>query len=508
MPDQLLLSGATIVDGTGSEPYEGDVLVHQRHIVAVAPHIPHDGKEIVDVSGKVVAPGFVDVHSHSDNAPLYGPGDVAKVRQGITTEVVGNCGFSLAPSDNSPEVTAFLAQCFPRGGATYPSFESYFDAADRGGYVTNIAALVGEGNLRLLSEGSIEEMVRRVQEACDAGAFGLSTGLAYAPGMFGSAEETSQLVAAMPSGRVYATHMRNEGRRITDAISEAVQVAGDTGHPVQLSHLKIADRTRWGTASEMLDLVERHRKSGVQIGQDAYPYTTSSMMLSSCLPPWTHIGGVEAMLDRLRDPVTRRKIADEVLTGDSYIATAGYGGIRVGSTASGRYDHHTIADLAGDLDPFDVMARIIVEEHNVANMIASLIDEGDLESILRHGHTMIGSDGAPPGFGTAPHPRVSGTFVRVLGEFVRERQLFTLADAVRRMSALPAEFFGLSDRGLIAPGKVADLVIFDPDTVGDRATYDEPMLPPVGVEYVFVGGQRVVDGTTWTGVRAGERLVP
>ncbi len=530
MSEYVLFAGGTVVDGTGARPFPGDVLVNVDRIVDVRPHgqISHDGKRVVAISGKVIAPGFVDVHSHSDNAPLYAPGDLPKIRQGVTTEIVGNCGFSLAPADGSPEVTSFLAQCFPRGGPVFQTFADYVEAADQGGYLTNLAALVGEGNLRLLAHGpgsgsvSQEElatMVRHIREACDAGAFGLSTGLAYVPGMFGTAEQISQLVAAMPAGRVYATHMRNEGSRITAGIEEAVRVSRESGHPVQISHLKIADRRNWGAAQDILAHLDTERRAGTRIGQDAYPYTTSSMMLSSCLPPWVLDGGVEAMLERLRDRRTRQRIAAEVLDPssnprnagwDSYIATAGYAGIRVASTASGRYDHSTIAQLAQrlDLEPFDALARVVVEEGNVANMIASLIDDRDLEAILRHDQTMIGTDGAPPGFGKAPHPRVAGTFVKVLGEFVREKRVLTLEEAVRRMSALPAEFFGLPDRGTIAVGKVADLVVFDPETVRDNATYDEPLRPPTGIESVYVGGRSVIEGSTWTGIRNGRRLEP
>jgi N-acyl-D-aspartate/D-glutamate deacylase len=528
--DYVLLTGGTIVDGTGTKAYPGDVLIRGRRIVDVSAHreISRDGKRVVAIDGKVIAPGFVDVHSHSDNAPLYAPGDLPKIRQGVTTEIVGNCGFSLAPSDGSAELVAFLSQCFPRGGRAFRTLSEYFQLADRGGYLTNIAALVGEGNLRLLVHGpgsatmsheALATMIRYVQEACDAGAFGLSTGLAYVPGMFGTAEQTSQLLAAMPAGRVYATHLRNEGSRIKDSIAEALRISRQSGRPVQISHLKIADRGSWGAAREILAYIDAERRTGTQVGQDAYPYTTSSMMLSSCLPPWVLDGGVKAMLMRLGDRQTRHRIAAEVLDPannpmnarwDSYVATAGYEGIRVASTASGRYDHNTIAQLAQQLDiePFDALAKVIVEEGNVVNMIASLISDRDLEAILGHEQTMIGTDGAPPGFGKAPHPRVAGTFVKILGEFVRDKQVLTLEDAVRRMSALPAEFFGLPDRGTISIGKFADLVIFDPDTVSDNATYDEPLQPPTGIESVYVGGRSVIEGSTWTGVRGGERLVP
>ncbi|MEU3452893.1 D-aminoacylase [Micromonospora sp. NPDC006766] len=530
MSDYTLFAGGTVVDGTGARPFLGDVLVSADRVVDVRPHgqISPDGKDVVAIDGKVIAPGFVDVHSHSDNAPLYAPGDLPKIRQGVTTEIVGNCGFSLAPADGSPEVTSFLAQCFPRGGPAFRTFADYVEAADEGGYLTNLAALVGEGNLRLLAHGpgsgslsqeGLATMIGHLREACDAGAFGLSTGLAYLPGMFGTAEQISQLVAAMPAGRVYATHMRNEGSRITDGIEEAVRVSRESGHPVQISHLKVAERSNWGAAGDILAHLDRERRAGTRIGQDAYPYPTSSMMLSSCLPPWVLDGGVDALLERLRDRRTRQRIAVEVLDPtsnprnagwDSYIATAGYAGIRVASTASGRYDHSTIAQLAQrlELEPFDALATVILEEDNVANMIASLIDARDLEAILRHDQTMIGTDGAPPGFGKAPHPRVAGTFVKVLGEFVRERGVLTLEEAVRRMSALPAEFFGLPDRGIIAAGKVADLVVFDPETVRDTATYDEPLRPPIGIESVYVGGRSVIEGTTWTGIRNGRRLTP
>jgi N-acyl-D-amino-acid deacylase len=526
---QILIAGGTVADGTGSKARVADILIEEETIVAVeaANVISSDGRRIIDATGLTVAPGFIDVHSHSDSSPLHKPGDTWKIMQGVTTEIVGNCGFSLAPTDGTKEMESYLAQCFPKISMPWRSFDQFLEVIDASGMITNYVPLVGEGNLRLavhgadsspLTEHESKLMRDLVREACDAGYFGFSTGLSYAPGMFGSAAQIRSMVESLPDNAIYATHMRREGRLIRDGIHEAVAAIKDTGRVLQISHLKLVDKQSWGTAGEILDIIDGYREQGEQIGHDAYPYDTSSMMLSSVLPPWALEGGTEPMLGRLADRGLRNQMEREVeepdtnplnAGWDSYIVTTGYKGIRLASTKSGKYDGLTIHDLSSrlGLSPFDALARVVLEEHNVANMIAGLISTDDLTTILSHDQTMIGTDGAPPGFGNSPHPRVAGSFARFLGRYAREEGLATLEDAVRRISALPADTFGLWDRGYVLPGKKADLVMFDAETIGDNATYDQPTLPPTGVDKVFVNGRLVVDDHTWTGARSGQRLV-
>ncbi|MEU0809933.1 amidohydrolase family protein [Streptomyces sp. NPDC005970] len=530
----LLIRGALLADGTGAEPDHRDVLVTGDRVAAVEPpgRIPDQGRRVVDATGQVLAPGFVDVHSHSDNAPLYGPGDLPKLLQGVTTEVVGNCGFSLAPFTDTRQVRDYAAVTFPPElPFTWRGFADLFKATDAAGYITNYVPLVGHGTVRSVVCGGtarparaeeLREMGRAVAEACDAGCFGLSSGLAYSPGSFADTAELTSLVRHMPRHGIYASHIRSEGPGLLDSLREAVRIGHETGRRVQISHLKVPGRGSPDRAEQVLGLLRRARREGLAVAQDVYPYTAASLMLSACLPQWAHDGGGAALLTRLADPrlVERMRAEVEEHTGggggaeggdwDNHVASAGYRSIRVASTATGTYDGQALTDLAAALGmaPFDTLVHIVRHEENRANMIVDTVSDDDIAALLRDEHTMLGTDGAPPGWGTSPHPRVSGTFPRLLRRFVRDLRVLSLPAAVARMTSLPADTFGLADRGRVRVGAVADLVIFDPQEVQDRATYDSPLRPPEGIGKVLVGGQVVVDGGRWTGRRTGARLTP
>jgi N-acyl-D-aspartate/D-glutamate deacylase len=319
-------------------------------------------------------------------------------------------------------------------------------------------------------------------------------------------------MARLPDGCLYATHMRGEGGQLPASIAEALEIGRRSGKPVQISHLKSSGRPHWGGVPGALEQLAGARAAGVRVTQDAYPYTASSTMLTACLPPWCQEGGHGAVLDRLADPATRARLRAEMEAGatdwDNHVAGAGWEGLLVSSTGSHRHEGQTLAEIAAELgvDPFDALVTVLREEQLQASMVAFTMCEDDLEAALRDPHTMIGSDGLPPGVGGKPHPRLFGTFPRLLGRYVRDRKVLDLGTAVHKMTGLPAATFGLADRGRIAPGLVADLVAFDPDTITDRGDYRDPVHPPAGIAWVMQAGQPVVEAGRWLGVRRGRRL--
>lgn len=527
-----LIRGGEIADGSGAALRKRDLLVSAGHVAAVEAPGTFDsaGYDTLDAAGLVVAPGFIDVHSHADNAPLLEQDDTSKILQGVTTEVVGNCGFGLAPAEpaHMEALRSFTGRIFPaitwgwRGG--WRGFADFLATTDDQGYVTNYAPLVGHGTVRLAALGMTDRdptgdevmtMRRMVAEALEAGAFGMSSGLIYPPGLFSTTEELVHLAKELPADRPYATHMRGEGHRLLSSIDEAIDIGARAGCRVQISHLKSSGRANWGRVTDALQRLDGARSRGSVVTQDVYPYDRASTMLTACLPPWFQEGGDDALLARLDDPEAvaraRRDVEQENGVGwESHIIGAGYDGILVASTGSHSFEGQTIAEVAGSLDtqPFDALVHVLRAEQLRASMVIASMHEADVETVLEHPHTMIGTDGLPPGVGGKPHPRLYGTFPRVLGRYVRERRRLDLPTAINRMTALPADTFSIPDRGRIVPGAVADLVGFDPERVGDACDYRHPVHTPSGIAWVLQAGHTVVSHGQWQGKRRGQRLLP
>lgn len=522
----VLLRGGVVADGSATTPAPADVLVRGTSITAVEPPgtIPGDTYEVRDLDGLVLSPGFVDVHSHADNAPLLDEDDTTKILQGVTTEVVGNCGFSLAPAaaQRRDELATLVGRIFPPLPWDWWSFGELMSRLDESGHVTNYAPLVGHGTLRVALAGiddrplTADERARMgdlASAAIDAGAFGVSTGLIYPPGMFGGTDEIVDVVGRLPEDAVYATHMRGEGAHLGASVAEAIEIGRRTGRRVQVSHLKASGRENWGGVGAALEQLAAARASGIRISQDVYPYIASSTMLTACLPPWFQDGGDRAVLERLDSPDALARLRAELgpeSPGDweSHVAGADWQGILVSSTASHRYEGQTLAELADRLgvEPFDALVTLLRDERLQASMVVFSMCEDDLAEVLLDPHSMIGSDGLPPGVGGRPHPRLFGTFPRVLGRYVRERGLLDLGTAVHKMTGLPAATFGLTDRGRVVPGAVADLVAFDAGLVSDRGDYRDPVHPPAGIAWVMQAGAIVVRDEKWLGTRRGVRL--
>ena len=465
----FILCGGEVIDGSGRERFRADVAIAGDRIVEVGAVTKAAGAREIDVSGKIVAPGFIDVHTHDDRALFATPEMAAKASQGVTTVITGNCGISLAPLsiDHAPPPPLDLI-----GDAAdyrYSRFADYLDALDRSPAAVNAACLVGHSTLRVGAMSALDRpaeaaeigsMGELLQEALDAGAVGMSTGLAYAPAEHAPPAEIEALAALLrPAGALYTTHMRNEGAGVLDSLEESFAVGRAAGVPVVISHHKTIGRANFGRTAETLPVIAA-AIGEQQVGLDAYPYIASSTVLSA--------GQAERASKVL---VTWSKSAPE---------------------QAGR----ELSAIAAD---WGISVKEAVDRLQPAGAIYWTMDEPDVQRVLSFPHTMIGSDGLPHDF--HPHPRLWGTFPRVLGHYCRELGLFGLEEAVRRMTGLPAGRFGLSGRGTLATGAFADLTVFDPAAVIDRATFEKPTTPAAGIEHVFVNGRPV-----WTdGKPSGER---
>lgn len=528
--EATLISNATLVDGTGAAEFPADLVVEHGRVAAIEAPGSVAGDRFarrIDAGGLVVCPGFIDTHSHADNAPFLADDDLTKINQGVTTEVTGNCGKSLAPiAGDGSEALRELQRFFTFGYEGWHSAAELFAAVDAHGSVTNVCPLVGHGTLRLATIGpanraagqaEIEAMGALLTEAIEAGAYGMSTGLIYPPGVYSTTDELAAVASFLPPERLYTTHMRNESDDLLASIHEALTIGRRAGCRVHISHLKSSGHANWGGTEAALEVLDAARDEGLPVTQDVYPYDAASTVLGTCLPPWVHEDGDEAVLRRLQNPrdLARMRAEIEDPRADAgwenlIMGAGGYGGILVVSTRSHRYEGRTLEQLAQELavEPFEALVRVLVEEELAVSMVEFSMSERDVESVLRSPFTVVGSDGLAPGAGGRPHPRLYGTFPRILGRYVRERRVISLVEAIRRMTSLPAEIFGVPQRGTVAVGKVADLVCFDPATVDHLGDYLDPTVAPTGIAWVMQAGHVVVDRGVWAGTRRGSRLAP
>jgi N-acyl-D-amino-acid deacylase len=522
-----ILRGAAVYDGTGSSPRDVDVAVAGDRIEAVGPRLSGPDSQMVDLSGLALAPGFVDIHSHSDFAVVIDPGAQSKIRQGVTTEVVGQDGSSVGPwSDERARETA--ASYRARYGIeidvrTTAGFLAYFE---RHPASVNLATMVGHGTARAFVMGEANRpatgdegrrMARLVAEALAAGACGVSSGLEYLPGAYADLAELAAVAAPLAgTGLPYASHLRNEDDRLLGAIEEALNVGRRAGSAVHLSHLKAQGARNWWKARVALDVVDAARAAGLDVTFDVYPYVAFSTGLSNMFPVWAREGGTDALLARLNDPGTAARIEADVR--DKVAQLGSWDAVQITNTATDSLAWargKRLGQLATtrDMDPYQLFLHIVREDRNRAGMIGFGMSEENVELLLAHPASMVCSDGSAlaavgPLSAGAPHPRNFGTFPRVLGLFCRERRALPLEAAIHKMTLAPARRLRLSGRGVIAPGAFADLVAFDPGRVADRATFDAPLQYPVGIPHVMVNGQWVLRDGEHTGARPGRVARP
>lgn len=519
MAFDVILRGGSVIDGTGSEPQRVDVGVTGDRVTAVGDLTNAEAGTVVDATARVVTPGFVDTHTHTDSVPFL-PDEHETIKraslvQGVTTEVCGNCGWTPFPC--LPEHERTFRHNWPDH---FRSLADFRVAVEDRGTAVNLAPLIGHGYLRGGTMGfddrpptsdELGVMEAELDRAFDEGAFGLSSGLIYAPGMYGSTDELIALARVIGRhGRLYTTHMRNESNGVLAAMQEALRIGREGGCGVHISHHKVSGTPNWGRSVETLALLDEARSRGEDVTIDVYPYTAGSTTLLVVLPDWANAGGPDAAVGRLRDAEQRARILDAMAgagSEDGDIARdTGWTGIVIASAANAHdTEGLSIAELADreGKPPAETACDLLVRSGGRAQIVLHSMHADDVAAIRGWPHAMIGSDGLP--FPGRQHPRVAGTFAKVVGEAARAGML---ADQIHRITGMPAERFGLRDRGVLREGAIADLVVFDSATVTDRATYEDPWVSPLGIDHVLVGGTFGVRDGAPTSERAGHVLDP
>jgi N-acyl-D-aspartate/D-glutamate deacylase len=528
-PYDLLLRNGKIVDGTGNPWFLGDVAVRGSRIVAVGRVPPAPAREEIDARGLVIAPGFIDMHSHSDTLLLEDGDAQSKIRQGVTTEVLGE-GNSAGPYKGQLTPYRFLA----RGKRlSWETLGDYFETLEDEEISVNVASYVGLDNVWQCVMGrtftrparrQLGEMKELVAEAMEDGAFGLSSMLAMPPGSLTTTDDIVELCkVAARYGGIYSTHNRNEGTGVFEAVKEAIAIGERAGLPVDIIHLKIADQKLWGRMDDVVALIEDARKRGVNVQANVYPYTRGNNNLASIIPPWAHEGGAPKLRDRLRDAKERERLKKDIKEGiegwyNHYTAVGGDWS-RMLVSGRGQYEGLTMDRVIAERnkgkdppqDPLDVLFDLLLEEGTSVPTVYAHHTEEDMRKALLQPWCSIGSDGSAysaegPLRRGNPHPRNFGTFPRVLGVYVRELKLLRLEDAVRKMTSLNAAKLGIRDRGQLRPGAFADITLFDAGRVIDRSTYTQPFHYSLGIEYVIVNGEVVLARGKHTGARPGRVL--
>jgi len=526
----LLIINGRIVDGSGSPWYMGSVAVKDGRIAAVG-RLPNGAAQrVIDAGGLVVAPGFIDLHSHSDYTLLVDGNAESKIRQGVTTEILGeseSAGPILGPA--MPEFDKQLA----RYGLTrdWTTLAEYFARLERSGSSVNIASYVGSGQVRMDVMGNVnraptpEEMASMkglVDQAMREGALGVASGLIYPPNSFATTPELIELAkVAARYGGIYTSHIRGEGAHWKRAIDEAIEIGEKAQLPVHILHFKIDGQANWGQMAQQVSAVQAARERGVDITVDQYPYVASMTGLEMCLPPKYLEGTPEQEVERLRDPRARAEIRKAIASGlpgweaDQVKSVGGWHGVLVASLQKPEnkpYEGKRMDEVAKamDKDPLDALCDLLISEGGSAEAVYFSMSQPDVELAMKQPWLGVGSDGSAVSPAMAfigkPHPRFYGTFPRVLGVYVREKKVLTLPDAIRKMTSFPAQITGLTDRGLLRPGMAADITIFDPKTVADKATFQNPLQYPYGIPYVIVNGVVVIDQGQHTGAKPGRVL--
>ncbi len=529
-PMSLILQGAMVLDGTGTAAQRVDIGILDDRVTAIGDLSHTTTNRRILVEGLHISPGFIDIHTHSDISVLYHPQQMSAIAMGVTTQVVGNCGLALGLAVNSTRFEFEKRWLAPHGARiNWNSFDEHLSRVESEGTGTNYVPLAGHGTLRKRVMGQdnrppdnaeMNEMRSILEGAMEAGAWGLSSGLEYTPGGYAQPEELIELCSVVKKfSGIYATHLRNEGDTLVESVEEALKVARGAGVPLQLSHHKAEGDHNWGKTAVTLEMVEEARSKGLDVQMDQYPYNAFMTALSVQTLPWyAQSGTPEEVAARLNDPAERKRITDDMLAAHPDWADTSenshWNRVQIG-VCRGRPEMQgkTVLELAaraGKL-PVDWVIDTLAETGGYVSAVNFAMGPGDIERVLKFPFTSVGSDGVGarpdgPSGKDLVHPRAYGTFPRVFKEYVRKHKILTEEEAVRRMTSLPAARMGIADRGVVRPGAFADLVVYDPDTIGDTATFDAPHQFAEGIKMVVINGTIAFEGDTFNESLAGRVL--
>jgi N-acyl-D-amino-acid deacylase len=513
----LIIKGGTIVDGTGSPRFLSDIGINGNKIAKIG-NINVDNSSInsIDATGKIVSPGFIDTHGHSDILSWSMDNYDHKIRQGVTTEVIGCCGISVAPcnDENFVQLDRYIdaQKCGTTFEWRWKSFKDYLEFLSSKHFPSNIIPLVGHGTIRIAVMGfderkpnkiELEKMKALVKEAMEAGAFGLSSGLVYPPGAFSNTDELIRLCEVVGEyGGLYATHMRSESDKLIEAIEEAIKIAESANTKLLVSHLKAMGKKNWGKVAIALDLLEKARSRGVEAWVDQYPYSAGSTTLNALVPPEEMGGGVLALINELKDGNKRKDIIGKIENENStkwenFVYNAGgWEGVLISSAPNhANWEGKNLKEIAQENNKSagDILCDLLIAENGGGQVVVFTTSEEDVKYIIKSKLQVVGSDGLPSN--GKPHPRIYGTFPRFIGKYSREEGILTLEEATKKMTGNSSKIFNLKNRGIIKEGNIADLTIFDYNKINDTATYLQPHSYPVGIYYVILGGEiSVKDG--------------
>ncbi|WP_248927273.1 N-acyl-D-amino-acid deacylase family protein [Paenibacillus hamazuiensis] len=523
----LIIRNGKIVDGTGNPWFYGDVGIADGKIAAVG-RLDVEAGRIIDARKHVISPGFIDGHCHSDLMILDYPYSEIKLRQGVTTEVIGNCGLAPAPfvAERAEMLQTYVQPVLGSTKWKWPwgTVGEYMDHVAASRPSEHVATYVAHGALRIAAMGfanrpatsaELGHMKRLLEEGLQAGAIGFSIGLLYAPGSYTSKEELAELCRVLPKyGGIFSTHIRGEGNNLLPSVKEVIWIAEQSGVPLHISHLKAAGKRNWGQTLDALELIADARARGLDVTCDVYPYTAGSTMLTTVLPPWTLEGGIAGTLERFRDPALRKRIKQELgeeqTEWDNLVCSTGWQAVIVSSV---RHPGHaalegkSIAEISEERGqhPVDCVMDLLLEEDGQVSIVYFHMSDSDVDQVVGWEQSLIASDSLHCETGK-PHPRLYGSFPRLFSRYVREKKTLSLEQAVRKVTSFPVQRFRLGKRGLIVPGYAADLTVFDPAAIRDTATYQEPRQYPEGISHVIVGGNLTLDAGVHTTAREGMLL--